>query len=189
MTIAIFDMDSILVDLINPWFSWYNKESGDTLTIDDHTDYHVSRIVLPEWEKKIYDFFKPEDRYKECPPIEGAREGIQQLLDAGVSITVATAVAGDGAKGKFHLLEKIHPALTRSVYIGKDKHLLKGDFFVDDSPANIVRYRNAWKDSHILTIEYPYNGDIKTLVNLYAESYKDTKNAWNQITKYILENA
>lgn len=189
MKTAIFDMDSIIVDLFTPWLAWYNKKAVDNVTVDDLKSWHIHDHIKPEWKKDIYKFFTPSNRYKKAPIIEGAVEGLKKLHDEGVEIVIATAVAGRSADAKYHLMKKAAPFIPEDdIFIGKKKEKLAGDFFIDDSPSNILKYKERWVDAHLLTIAYPYNQNLKDQVDLYAESYKDTKKAWTKIVEYILDN-
>lgn len=186
--VAIFDLDAILVDLMSAWLGWYNNESGDSLTVDDITTWHIHEHVKPEYKKGIYGFFRPPERYgREVQPIPGAADGLQKLHDRGVDIIIATATAGRTAEQKYVLIDKVAPWLHQDhVFIGARKELLRGDFFIDDGPHNIEAYRNAWPDAHILTISYPYNQNCRFKVNLMADGHKDFEGAWHKIVEHIL---
>lgn len=63
--------------------------------------------------------------------------------------------------------------------------MVKGEIFIDDSPSNIMSYREAWPDSKILSIGYPFNKSVKSAVDLYASEYNKPKKCWNDFYKYI----
>ncbi len=181
----LFDMDAILVDLLRPWLNWYNETHQDKVSIDDVTGYHLHEHAKNCSVDQLFEFFTHE-RYSACPPLPGAAEGLLELDQAGHDVVITTATAGSTAQAKWVLAEKVAPWLKDgNVMVGSRKELLKGDVFVDDAPKNIVKYKNAWPEAHLLTIAYPYNRDIKTLVHLYAEDHNNTVQAWQQITQYI----
>lgn len=183
--VLLFDMDAILVDLLRPWLAWYNETHNDKLSIDDVTGYHLHEHATKCTVDQLFEFFTHE-RYSACPPLPGASEGLKQLHDAGHDIVITTATAGNTAQAKWTLAEKVAPWLKDgNVMVGSRKELIKGDVFVDDAPKNVVKYRNAWPRAHILTIAYPYNRDIQTLVDLYAQDHNNTTQAWQQMTTYI----
>jgi 5'(3')-deoxyribonucleotidase len=183
-----FDMDAIVVDLIRPWLSWYNLEHGENITIDDIKTYKIENHVgKPD---KIYDFFADSKRYANCPTLPGAAEGLLELHKDGHDIIIATATAGQTANVKWLLAEEAAPWLNpNNLMVGSRKELLRFDVFSDDAPKNIVKYRNAWPNAQIITIAYPYNQDIKTLVNCYAQDYRDTAKAWRTKVDYIRQVA
>lgn len=184
--VLLFDMDAILIDLLRPWLAWYNQTHDDKLTVDDIPGYNLENHVkcTPD---QLYEFFTIE-RYESCPPLPGAAESLEKLHHEGHDIVISTATAGNTAQAKWTLAKKVAPFLKNSnIMVGSRKELIKGDVFVDDAPKNVVKYRNAWPQAHILTIAYPYNKDIKTLVDLYAEDHNNTTQAWRHMTEYIVE--
>jgi len=186
-----FDMDAIVVDLLNPWLSWYNQEHGETVTVHDLTTYNIENHV--SYPDRIYGFFQDIERYASCPLIPGAAEGLRQLKEDGHDIVFATATAGEegeSSPAKWKLARKAAPWLkNKDVMVGSRKELLRFDIFSDDAPKNIVKYRNAWPNAKIITIAYPYNQDIKTLVDCYAQDYRDTARAWKTKVDYIRQLA
>lgn len=183
----IIDLDAIVIDLIRPWLAFYNKDHGDNLTVDDLTTYKIHNHAKKLKERKdLYKFFKDRVNYASCPVLPGASEGLLELNDAGHDIIIASATAGSTADIKWHLVNKAAPWLhVDNVMVGARKEKLKGDVFIDDAPKNIVTYRNAWPEAHILTIAYPYNKSCITLVNCYAQDHNNTHRAWRQMCDYI----
>ena len=184
---AIFDLDSIIVNLMEPWLAWYNHEYKDNLTFDQVTTYKIESHVKPECGTKIFDFFSPPERYGEIPIYEGAAEVLRRLHDNDVDIVIATATAGSTAPQKYVLAKKAAPWLDRhNIFIGTRKEVLHGHFFIDDAPKNMDAYMAEWPDAHVLTIGHPYNQDHRHKVKLFAEDCFNTKQAWAKIVDYIL---
>lgn len=183
LVIAI-DLDAIVIDLIRPWLGWYNQRYDDTLTIDDIKSYKVEQFAKKT--ASMFAFFADHSNYANCPVLPGAAEGLLELRDAGHDIIIATATAGDTANIKWHHVAKAAPWLhENNIMVGARKERIHADVFIDDAPKNIVKYRNAWPNAHILTIAYPYNQDCRSLVNRYAIGYHDTANAWREMCAYI----
>ncbi len=182
----LFDMDAILVDLLRPWIAWYNESHQDELHIDNVVGYHLEKYATKCTVDQLFGFFTHE-RYEACPVMPGASEGMKELFEAGHHVAISTATAGETAQSKWRLAKKVAPWMSEgNIMVGSLKEWIKADVFVDDAPKNVVKYRNEWKDqAHILTIAYPYNRDIKSLVNLYAEDHNNTVQAWDQIVEYI----
>jgi 5'-nucleotidase len=187
---AIFDLDSIIGDLMNPWLAWYNQEWNDDLTLEEITTYHIEQHVKPECGWRIFDFFRgPEgtSRYGSIPIFEGAAEGLAKLNDNNVEVIIATATAGSTAPEKYVIAKRAAPWLHRDhVFIGKKKEVLHGDFFIDDAPENMDAYMAEWPDAHVLTIGHPYNQEYRQKVSLFAEDCFNTRPAWEKIVDFIL---
>lgn len=183
----LIDLDAIVIDLIRPWLAWYNKEYDDNVTVDDIKTYrieeHLKKVAKVE---DVYKFFDEHSNYANCPVLPGAAGALLELHKEGHNIIISTATAGQMAHLKWPLVHKAAPWLHESnVMVGSRKEKLFGDVFIDDSPKNIVKYRNAWPHAHILTIAYPYNRDCRTLVNCYAQDHNDTAKAWGQMYDYV----
>lgn len=182
-----FDLDAIGIDLLRPWISWYNKAHDDDLHHDQVTQYKVEKFMKKATINQVFSFFDDGGKlYAECPVLPGAAEGLLELSEAGHDIVIATATVDDSANVKWHLVKKLAPWLSSSnVMVGSRKELLDFDVFCDDAPKNVVKYRNKRPNAHIVTIAYPYNKDIQSLVNLYAQDHNNTVQAWRQICDYI----
>lgn len=182
------DLDAIVIDLIRPWLGWYNAKYEDNVTVDEIVQYKVDKFCKKTNVEGVFAFFEEHANYANCPVLPGAAEALKELDKNGHDVIIATATAGQTAHLKWHLVNKAAPWFNENdVMVGSRKEKLFGDVFIDDAPKNIVRYRNAWPSSHILTIAYPYNRDCRSLVNLYAQDHNNTDKAWAEICGYIHE--
>lgn len=183
-----FDLDAIGIDLLRPWIDWYNALHDDDLHIDMVDQYKVEKFMSKAPNANaVFDFFgENARRYADCPVLPGAAEGLLELNEAGHDIIITTATVDEAANVKWHLVKKLAPWLhSNNVMVGSRKELLEFDVFCDDAPKNIVKYRNRRPQSQIVTIAYPYNRDIRSLVNLYAQDHNNTTQAWRQICDHI----
>lgn len=180
------DLDAIVIDLLRPWFEWYNTKFNDDVTIDDFVHYKVNTIMKKARPKELYGFFENLDNYANCPVLPGAAETLRELHLDGHDIIIATATAGRTAELKWHHAKKVAPWLHKdNVMVGGRKDRVYADVFIDDAPENITSYRTRWPNAHILTIAYPYNKSNQTQVNCYAQNHNDTTQAWAQMYDYI----
>jgi 5'-nucleotidase len=191
--ILVFDLDSIVIDLLGPWVTYYNNIWNDNKTVSDITDYHIEKIVKPECGAKIYDVFKDPGFYPNLPPIDGAIEALYKLHNQGHDVVIATAIAGftpeeraKAAGDKYLWCGKNIPFIPqRNIQIGTRKELIHADVFVDDSPSNIQAYKKKWPNADVLSIAYPYNIHMRLIVRYMAQDYQNTKQAWNGILEEI----
>lgn len=185
---AIFDLDSIIANLMEPWLAWYNQQFDDNLTFDKLVTYNIEDYVKPECGTRIFDFFRDKSRYANVPIYAGAAEGLLKLHQAGVDIVIATATAGSTAPEKYIIAKRAAPWLDKHhIIIGTRKEILHGDFFIDDAPKNMTAYAEEWPDAHILTIGHPYNQGFREKVRLFADDCFNTEKAWSRIVEYILD--
>lgn len=176
------DMDSIIVNLTQKWLDLYNKDHNDSLTVDDMVHWDMAHNV--KIGRKIYDYLYSHEFFKHVDPIPGALEALKEIHGKGHNLVVLSAPSwpGTSASDKISWIKHHLPWFNkRDIILGHNKHLVKGDVFIDDSPSNITAYRAHWPQSKIMTISYPYNQGSKQLCDVFAESHRDTEKAWEQI--------
>ena len=182
------DVDEILSDLLTPWIKWYNKKWKDKLKVEN-VPWHIEQVVKTECGNKIFDFLKTVDVYQDIKPLSGAVPLIKYLLNHEKVDLVLVTTAGGGPisiPSKAKWLASTFPDLSsRNIIYTSRKELVELDFFIDDSPENMRKYREAWPLTKLLTIAYPYNEEVKDLVNLRAQSYSNTKQAFKQMEEYL----
>ena len=182
------DMDEIIADLLSPWINWYNKEWNDNLKLKN-VPWRIDAVVRPDCGNKVYDFLKQEDVYKDVKPLDGALAAVEELYNLpNVDFTLITAAGGGylSIPSKAAWVHRNLPFIKdREIMYASKKDLVKFDFFIDDSPANIKSYRAAWSKAKILAIAYPYNKEEEQYTNVYARDYKHPAKAWKEIVDYI----
>jgi 5'-nucleotidase len=180
------DVDAIVADLLGKWLQRHNTDHGDDVKVEHITNWDMATCL--KTGTKCYQYLYEEGFFADLKPLPGAVEALEALHADGHFIVMATAHSypGKSAAEKVHWIRETLPFIPkRNMMIGHQKHLLRGDVFIDDSPDNIHDYRVAWPDAQILTIEYPYNKYSKGQVNLYAKDWANTASAWNQIYRHI----
>ncbi len=147
-------MDGIIADMSRSVIEIVNERHPDlNVKRDDITDWNLHEC-LPIGEK-VWEYVNEDGFFDKHKPIPGAVPGLAQLHDAGLLIVIATSPTrnANSAAEKKRWIAKHFPFIKhRHVMVGSLKHLLKGDFFIDDSPSQQTNYRKAWPDSTILTI-------------------------------------
>lgn len=183
--IILCDMDGILADMHGAVIKLLKSEYDIDFKRSQFTHHDFGKC-LPI-EDKIWRHVNEDGWFDRLQPIPGAISGLAQLYDSGAQIVIATSPTrnASSAKEKKEWLAKHAPFLKpRNTMIGALKHLLKGDFLIDDSADQQKNYRKAWPDSTILTIRYPAGADKG--VDVIADGYDDSIKAWNTIVKEVL---
>lgn len=146
--VAVIDVDSVTIDLMNEthgWLGWYNNYWDDYLTIDQLTDYDVSKFVKPECGDKIYDYLYMPGIYDIIPAVKDAVWGVGKLREMGYHILYCTFTPVlNGDKGR--ALERLGLFLDVDDYIevksrkGLNKSFLNGEFLLDDNYENCFHF-------------------------------------------------
>ena len=141
--IILCDVDSVVAELMTPWLARYNEDYDDNLTADNILAWSTHEFVKPECGKKIYDYLNDPDLYVNCPPIEGALDGVNTLKQKGHRVVFVTAATAEGMGAKLKWLCS-HGFLDMGgknecpdFIAAKDKGLLRGDVMIDDGVHNL----------------------------------------------------
>lgn len=185
------DMDGIITDLLTKWLNRYNDDHDDDLTIADIKTWNVSDAVKPEVGDEIYKYIEEPDFFEDLAPIPGAIKALSLFNAEGHDVRIATAHADNPncAAAKIRWVQEHLGFSRKQVILIHPKHMLKGDVFIDDTPKKLKAYKDAWPDAKTVTIAYPYNGESKKYVDLYAEAWNKPRHAWKDITQYIQQLA
>lgn len=196
----LVDLDEITADLIGEWVRLYNEEWNDCLTREQITDWEIHKFVKPECGKKIYQILHRPGLFESLPPHKGAIKGIGELLGHGHTVKFATSSpTAESCRGKVHWVDRYFADLGLTIHdviMVYEKVWLAPsvDVLIDDKPSTIVEWRE-YSDKmraeychapEILSIAHPYNEHVGDKAHLYAQSYKDTEGAWEQIVDHIL---
>lgn len=187
---VLCDLDGIVVDLLGPWLAAYNAKWDDNLTPDHITDWNIHQFAKPECGFKMYDFIDSGEVYKNLRALPGAVEGIKQIEKMGHEVIMVSAGSKNLATAG-HKLEWCKEFLKfsrKKCIIAHKKELVCGDVFIDDSPENILKYRERWPDVPIMTISHPYNQRVAD-VCWRAEGHKDTEAAWKKMVFWVSQVA
>lgn len=149
MILAV-DVDGVICDLTTPWLSLYNKDWHDNLLPSDLTSWNFEKQVLPEARPFFHSYLNDsvEWIYANAPVIEGAKEGVAALREAGARVVFVTSnVQGAMYSEKLDYLirhgflpaQKAQPDYV-SAY---DKTLIRATALIDDKPRNIEAFCEA----------------------------------------------
>lgn len=179
------DMDSISADLQRSWYGAYNEEYDDSITVDDILTWDTHKYVKKECGKAIYKYFTPE-LFRNLKPIVGAIEGLRRLVNAGHQVIFLTH-SPVGCRDVKEAWAKEHFPFVSEMICANSKYLINGDVLIDDSPKNIIEYRQHHPNTNIFTIAYPYNEEVESLTDLRLGSWRDTEVAWAGFVEAIEE--
>ncbi len=193
--VVLCDVDGVLADMSTHFISAYKRIAGIQLTKDQLNDLpiidNVVKLYSPVKKQashlnKLYTFLGKKGTCYSLPIFPGAQETVKILLnDPMVDFRILTA---QFSRSKTWVYErtcwlKDHFNITTSqVIFAKDKSLVQGHLFVDDTPKNITEWKavntnhvaKLWLQSH--NVKYSDSMDIlcnwDELLNL-VESLKE----------------
>lgn len=185
LTIAV-DLDSTVADLWAEWLGLYQEEYDEVVSVADMKSWDAEDNVKIGHE--IYKYLEDPFLYRRLYPYPGAVEALQRLHDAGHDIHIVSAPS----KHEQTAADKIWWCRQHLPFVKRQKITLshaKGHFlcdvFIDDSPRNIEDHLRKQPQSYRLGIAFPYNNCVRDYMDLRAESWADTKAAWEEMEDFI----
>lgn len=185
----LLDLDSIIVNLQDEWYRRNNERFGDNLKPGDVTAWEIDKFSLGGSE--VFRILDEPGLFISLPPLPGAVEGVNRLVDAGHDVYIVSAAVSPAARAEKpqwveHYLPKVG---KRKVILTWSKHVVCGDVLFDDGPKNLREWHDEWrhKGGSIATIAYPYNAAIREQLPwlFVAGDYKDTETAWVRFTAWV----
>jgi len=183
----LIDLDATIADIFTPWLSAYNRETGDDLTVERILTWDIADHAKNG--KVVLDFLSRPGFFKDLNPLPGAVEAVRLLSDnkANEIFVVTAAYHPPNFTEKAEWVQRWLPFLTKRQFIlAHEKHLIKADAFIDDSPRNARDYRKEHPHAFILSIRYPYNGSCEAY-DVLAPDWQDPKGAWELLESLLNE--
>ena len=179
--VIYLDLDGMIADLLSRLLTFYNDEHGTAITPAtawQHKAAHADRFV----GDALDDYLDRDRVFRYLDPVRGAYNAVIALQALGeVYISTAPSRNHDSASDKIRWVLDLFPVHRRNIILTKQKHLLRGDVWLDDWAGNIKKVRAHNPTAFIGAIAYPYNASVGSLLNVRAESYLDTGTAWEQL--------
>ncbi len=182
------DLDGIVTDLLHKWLNAYNKDYPyfKQLTKYDVTEYIYNKIS--PIGRSMDHYIEQPGFFIDLPSLPGAISTLARLHKDGHEIYIVTSHSkypGSAAEKIWWVNRNLPFIDSNHIVITKDKHVVRGDILIDDTPEKLLSYKKAWPDAYLITIEYPFNKEVENIVDLYAKDYTNTENAWRSIYSYI----
>jgi 5'-nucleotidase len=144
--IIAVDVDEVCFQLQKEWLRRYNEEYGDRLTIEDLTEWDISKFVHPHCGKAIFKYLKQTDLYDCIEPYPGTLGAVEAMRLAGHRVIFVSSCVRGGYDMKVEALVK-HGLLPNDqrcltdFYGASDKSLIEADVLIDDHVDNVNRFR------------------------------------------------
>lgn len=162
MSRILLDMDGVVADLTTPWLARYNRDYSDHLTPEDLKAWDVHQFVKPECGTKIYDYLNQRGTFADLVPLPGAVDCVALLLDAGHEVYFVTTPPTRSPWAvleKSHWVEEFFPRVgAGNMVFTRHKHLVRGDFLIDDYEKNLERF-----EGHAILFDQPWNRHVNTM--------------------------
>lgn len=178
------DWDNIINNLTEKVLEIYNTQNGKNIQISELTSYNFYDCLAKEDADGIVKLFKNKTMWDSLVPIEGSRDGLQKLIDAGHRVYLVTATAPENFNWKIQFLKKHFPFFNSDNVIRlMDKSLMKCDVLIEDCTDQLIKHKLCYR----VCLDYPWNRNTKDFTyGIYrCKNWNEILEAVNKIEKEI----
>lgn len=166
------DMDEVIAEMMTKILTIYEKEHGKVLTRDKY------------WGKRLQDVpevmaYRPlifeKGFFRDLPVMKDSQEVLQELSERfDIYIVTAAMTFRNSFEDKYDWLEEHFSFIPwRNVVFCGDKHIIKTDWLIDDTPYNLKNFSGTpllYTSSH----------------NTREDRYRRVNN-WQEIREYFAD--
>lgn len=168
--VVLLDMDDVMAECCKKLCQEIFIRFGVKITKEDVLEFDIEKTVQKidpriSTERILYPIHEPDFFYS-LEVINGAREGVQSLVNEGIELVVVTKIplfsdfGANPARDKTLWLERYFPYFSKTgniIFTGR-KDLIAGDILVDDAPHNLLNYPGK-----AIVFDAPWNREITHL--------------------------
>lgn len=170
LTIMI-DIDGVLNTLDTTVIDVYNKDSGDCLSPQDITEYHIEKFVKPEYAETFHKYFLDKRVWQRIEVVKGCQDAIRKLWDKGYDIIFVTKTECENLVKKRNWLNRNFPFIgenniRKRLYSAPKKQTIRADISIDDGLFNLIGDRTYYS----ICFDKPYNQTDKP-IPMFTRAY------------------
>ena len=141
--VILLDVDNVLMPCTETACKKASSR-GFPVDVKDVTQYNFANFPK-EVSKQLMEIFNEPDFFDDQEPYPGAVEMVDELLDAGHDVVIASAMKPRRMGIRANQIPKFFPRIpARNILLGSRKDLLNADFQLDDAMENIVTSRTKY---------------------------------------------
>lgn len=175
----LIDADDVAETLQYSWVNAVNKKYGTSATVEDVTDWDVSKAFPTLTKQQVYGVLQEDDMWANLTPTPGAQEYMKRLHDEGHELYIVTATDFRTCRVKIERILELFPFLdAEHIIIAHNKQMVTGDVLIDDGPHNLVNgpyFRILFDQPHNRGIDEKKYGMYRAV-------------GWDQAYRLIREN-
>ena len=175
---AVFlcDVDEVLADFVGPAIDVIRNITGRRYTRESFTTWGLEHVMN---EKEVVRYRNAINLPGHCfslPVCPFAKDGIKRIEKLGVAIHPVTAPWFTGQTWMHERNEWLskHFGFPReSIVHTASKHLVRGDFFLDDKPDNVSQWAEANPEGKSLLWDTPHNRESVVTQGVRVRNWDD----------------
>lgn len=189
LTIMV-DIDGVLNTLDTTVIEVYNEDSGDSLSPQDITEYHIEKFVKPEYKDNFHKYFLDKRVWQRIDVVEYAYEVLEKLWNEGYNLIFVTKTECENMVKKRNWLNRNfsfmgEDNIRKRLYSAPKKQFIRADIAIDDGLFNLVGDRTYYS----ICFDKPYN-QTDELIPCFTRVYDwlGVYTAVHEITGLLKEN-
>lgn len=160
------DLDGVMVDFQYHWAELYMSyfDAGDLfekfLDDDDPLNKYDALLELTHFEDaaEFFEWFYRAGGWRDQPYLRGSRGGIDRLRANGHEVKFITNRPPEAEQATYDWLDR-SPWPWAKLHIRADKHMVRADVYVDDTPAMVeLLVENGKK---VIVFDQPWNQEVE----------------------------
>ena len=170
LTIMI-DIDGVLNTLDTTVIDVYNEDSGDNLSPQDITEYHIEKFVKPEYAENFHKYFLDKRVWQRIEVVNGCQDAIKKLWCKGYNIIFVTKTECENLVKKRNWLNRNFSFIgenniRKRLYSAPEKQTIRADIAIDDGLFNLIGDRTYYS----ICFDKPYNQTDKP-IPMFTRAY------------------
>lgn len=167
----MIDIDGVLNTLDTTVIDIYNEDSGDNLSPQDITEYHIEKFVKPEYKDNFHKYFLDKRVWQRIKIVDECQEVIEKLWNEEYEIIFVTKTECENLVKKRNWLNRTFPFIgannmRKILFSAPNKQLIRADIAIDDSLDNLLGDRTYYS----ICYDKPYNQTDKP-IPMFTRAY------------------
>ena len=180
-----FDMDGVVVNLLQPVLDIYNAKYGRAVKLPDITRWDMAECV-PDGTL-IYEIFEQPGLFENLPIHPGADWALRAVLAMGHRPYLVTAGSNNAPSEKSRWVQKHLPYMRDRLFqtnAKTPKGLIPFDVLVDDGPHNLLEYKARHPNGFAIAVDYAYTEPARPVCDRIVD-FSDPEVGWASIVSII----
>jgi len=156
----LLDVDGVSANFLGRTFEMLAYHGGPAHTADDLQEWAIEHLLGTEHDDLLRRIWHSEGFVACLNAYPGAVSGTQALRDAGHEVYFVTTAMHDAKHWmweRYYWLKRELGADGHDILFAAHKHLVVGDVFVDDKPANVLKWQQAHPKGASVLWAQPWN--------------------------------
>jgi len=173
----LIDMDMTLNNINTEWTRLYNETYNDNVNPQNITDWYIQDFFTKCTTEQTFQLLETPELFSKMVKPSPNSIKVTEILSKFYELYIVTACTHECViSQKFEFTEKYFPHIYKTnVIICHNKHLIRGDYMIDDYIENLKAFTGGGK----LLINCPHNLNVETPENIQRVD------SWNDILYYF----